>query len=226
MSTTEQSSTLTLEQEIREFKAHFATQIPASAYEGIDADIKTQVESDATKHALGVRAHAPNFTLPDVSGKDVTLATLLAQGPVVLTFYRGEWCPYCNLQLNAYQRILPQIQALGATLVAVSPQTPDHSSSFVEKKELSFTVLTDAGNHVAREYGLVYKVSASLHNIYEQLGIILPEYNGDASWELPISATYILDQAGTIRTAFVDADFTHRLEPSAVLKGIQEAKSK
>ena len=226
MSTIEQSSTPTLEQEIREFKAHFATQIPVSAYQGIDADIKTQVESDSTKHALGLGAHAPNFTLPDASGKEVALASLLARGPVVLTFYRGEWCPYCNLQLNAYQHILPQIQELGATLVAISPQTPDHSSSFVEKKELSFTVLTDAENRIAREYGLVYTVSASLHKIYEQLGIILPEYNGDNSWELPISATYILDQTGTIRTAFVDADFTHRLEPSAVLKGIQEAKIK
>ena len=226
MSITEHSSTPTLEQEISEFKAHFVTQIPPSAAEGIDADIKRQVASDVTKHALQVGAHAPDFTLPDVLGKDVPLATLLAQGPVVLTFYRGEWCPYCNLQLNAYQRILPQIQELGATLVAVSPQTPDHSLSLIEKKELTFTVLTDAGNRIARKYGLVYKYSDSLHKVFDQLGINLAEYNGDDSWELPISATYILDQSGTIRTAFVDADFTHRLEPTAVLRGIQEANSK
>lgn len=226
MSITEYNSASTLEQEIREFKAQFVKQIPLNASEGIDADIKRQVASDVTAHALQVGTQAPDFTLPDVSGKDVSLATLLAQGPVVLTFYRGEWCPYCNLQLNAYQQTLPQIQALGATLVAVSPQTPDHSLSLVEEKELTFSVLTDNGNRVARKYGLVYEVSSSLHTIYQQLGIVLPEYNGDDSWELPISATYILDQAGTIRTAFVDADFTHRLEPSAVLKGIQEAKGK
>ncbi|GAC1299446.1 MAG: peroxiredoxin-like family protein [Ktedonobacteraceae bacterium] len=226
MSSTERSSTSTLKHEIRAFKAQFVKQIPPSASEGIDADINRQVASDITKHALQVGEHAPDFTLPDVLGKDVPLATFLAQGPVVLTFYRGEWCPYCNLQLSAYQRILPQIQELGATLVAVSPQTPDHSLSFVEKKGLTFSVLTDAGNRVARAYGLVYKLSDSLHNVYEQLGIILPEYNGDDSQELPISATYIFDQSGTIRTAFVDADFTHRLEPAAILEGIEEAKSK
>ncbi len=226
MSTPEYNSTATLEQEISEFKAHFVTQIPPSAAEGIDADIKRQVASDVTKHALQIGAHAPDFSLPDVLGRDVTLTTLLAQGPVVLTFYRGAWCPYCNLQLDAYQRILPQIKELEATLVAVSPQTPDHSLSLVEKKELTFSVLTDTGNRVARKYGLVYKLSDSLHKVYDQLGINLAEYNGDDALELPISATYVLDSSGTIRTAFVDADFTHRLEPSAVLKGIQEAKSK
>ena len=227
MSITQSDSNTTLEQEITVFKAQFEKQLPAGAAAGINADIKAQVASDVTKHALNLGAHAPNFTLPDVLGKEVTLTTLLAQGPVVLTFYRGEWCPYCNLQLHAYQQILPQIKELGATLVAVSPQTPDHSLSLIEKQELTFTVLTDAGNRVAREYGLVYKFSESLHKVFaEQLGLLLPDYNGDESWELPLSATYVLDQSGTIRTAFVDADFTHRLEPSAVLAGIQEAKSK
>lgn len=225
MSITENNASPTLEQEITEFKAQFVKQLPPGVPEGIDADVKANVESGITAHALRVGEHAPDFILPDVLGNPVSLSKLLAQGPVVLTFYRGEWCPYCNLQLHAYQQILPQIKELGVTLVAVSPQTPDHSLSLIEKQQLTFTVVTDNENHVARQYGLVYKLSQSLHDIYLQIGVNLPNYNGDQSWELPISATYILDQSATIRTAFVDADFTHRLEPSAVLKGIQEAKN-
>jgi peroxiredoxin len=145
--------------------------------------------------------------------------------PFVLTFYRGEWCPWCNLTLRAYQRILPQIRALGASLVAVSPQTPEHSLSTVEKKELTFTVLSDVGNIVARKYRLVFTLEQTIRTLYTTIGADLPSFNGDPSWELPMPATFLLAQDGTVRLAFVDEDFTHRLEPATLLAGLQAVGS-
>jgi peroxiredoxin len=139
----------------------------------------------------------------------------------VVTFYRGEWCPFCNLQLRAYQRILPQIQSLGATLVAISPQTPDHSLSTVEKKELTFTVLSDVGNRVARAYRIVFTLEESIRPLYTTIGSDLPSFNSDASWELPMPATFLVAQDGTVRLAFVAEDYTHRLEPADLLDGLR-----
>jgi peroxiredoxin len=139
----------------------------------------------------------------------------------VLTFYRGQWCPFCNLTLRAYQRILPQIRALGASLVAVSPQTPEHSLSTVEKKELTFTVLSDVGNSVARKYRLVFTLEQPFRTLYTSIGADLPSFNGDPSWELPMPATFLLAQDGTVRLAFVEEDFTHRLEPATLLAGLR-----
>jgi peroxiredoxin len=142
---------------------------------------------------------------------------LLKQGPVVLTFYRGDWCPYCNLQLRAYQAILPRIRELGANLVAISPQTPDNSLSTAEKKGLTFPVLSDGGNAVARRYGLVFSLSETLRTT----GANLPSFNGDDSWDLPMPGTFVIAPDGTVRLAFVDADWTRRLEPAAILDALQ-----
>jgi peroxiredoxin len=168
-----------------------------------------------------VEAHGP-FALPDALGRQVALSDLLERGPVVIAFYRGEWCPYCNLQLRAYQQVLPAIRARGASLVAISPQTPDHSLSMAEKNELGFPVLSDIGNAVARRFGLIFTIDASVRAAHEQVGANLPAYNGDDSWELPMAGMFIVDQSGTIRLAFVDPDFTRRLEPSAIIERLDE----
>ncbi len=137
-----------LQQQLDEVLAQARSQLPADLLKDLSSPIEQLIMSDAAKKALKEGAQAPNFTLPDALGNAVTLSHLLAQGPVVITFYRGEWCPYCNLELHAYQQALPQLRALGATLVAISPQTPDHSLSTVEKIELTFAVLSDVGNRV------------------------------------------------------------------------------
>ena len=171
--------------------------------------------------ALTVGDAAPTFSLPNASGETVALADVLASGPVILTFYRGGWCPYCNLELRAYQTLLPEIEAAGATLVAVSPQTPDASLTTQEKKDLTFTVLSDEGNAVARQFGLVHTLPADLVAAYDQFGLDVAGSNGDASGDLPLPATYVIDPDGTIRYAFVDADYTKRAEPSEVLASLQ-----
>ena len=149
---------------------------------------------------------------------------LLKQGSVVITFYRGEWCPYCNLELRAYQQALPQLQALGASLVAISPQTSDHSLSTTEKMELTFAVLSDVGNQVARQFGLVFTIDEAVRGAHKQVGADLPEFNGNDSWELPMAGTFLVDQSGVVRLAFVNPDFTRRLDPSVIIARLKELK--
>jgi peroxiredoxin len=182
------------------------------------------IASGIAQQALGVGAQAPDFALPDSFGNPVALAELRAAGPVVLTFYRGAWCPYCNLQLQAYQRILPQIQASGATLVAVSPQLPDHSLSLIEKHALGFPVLSDSGNQIARQYGLVFPLDAATQQRYRDTGTDLVALNGDDSWTLPMPGSFIIDRTGVIRLAFVQADYTQRLEPTTILAALAALK--
>lgn len=216
-------SKVSLAQQIAEFQGEFAKQAPAEAIGAIQNDITAMVRANLVAQALTSGANAPDFTLPDALGRPVTLSEHLRQGPVALVFYRGEWCPYCNLALHAYQGILPQINALGATLLAVSPQTPDHSLSLSEKHALAFPVLSDQGNRVARSYGLVFSVAPTLRPVLQGLGIDVPEHNGDPSWELPMPGVFIVGSDGVIKQASIEADFTKRLEPSALLAGLREA---
>ena len=211
----------TLEQQIHEFNAQLATQAPSQVVDQFRQHINILMASGVEKNALKVGEKAPSFTLPDALGRPVSLAGLLQQRPAVVTFYRGEWCPYCNLQLHAYQQALPQIKELGASLVALSPQTPDHSLSLSEKHELAFPVLSDQGNQVARQFGLVYSLEGQTRTLLKSLGSDIPAFNGDESWELPVPGTFIISQDGTIRLTYADADYTHRLEPSALLDGLR-----
>jgi peroxiredoxin len=210
---TKQATNTTLADQIAALNEELAGQAPAEMLATFGREIAALVRSGIATSSLHEGTLAPDFTLPNVDGQPVTLSALLRQGPVVLTFYRGEWCPYCNLQLRAYQAILPQIRELGVSLIAVSPQTPDNSLTTAEQKGLSFPVLSDAGNEVARRYGLVYSLSQTLRAVSPDL----PAYNGDDSWELPMPGTFAIAPDGTVRLAFVDADWTRRLEPAALL---------
>jgi peroxiredoxin len=215
-----------LQQQTDAFFALAKSQIPADLLQDLLSPVEQLIAAGAVERALKEGAQAPDFTLPDTLGNAVTLSHLLRQGPVVISFYRGAWCPYCNLELRAYQRVLPQLRELGASLVAISPQTPDHSLSLVEKQQLTFTVLSDVGNQVAREYGLVFTIEEAVRAAHRRIGANLPAFNGDGSWELPMAGTYLLDQSGTIRLAFVDPDFSRRLDPSVVIARIKELKGK
>jgi peroxiredoxin len=169
--------------------------------------------------ALQEGARAPNFRLLNAQGGSVELNALLRQGPVALLFYRGQWCPYCNLELRAYQKVLPQLQALGASLVAVSPQTPDNSLSTAQKNELSYPVLSDVGLHVSRAYGLAFDLSSELVDLYQRhWNNDLVKWNGEGcGWSLPIPATYLIGRDSRIVLAHVDPDYRERLDPEVVL---------
>lgn len=215
-----------LQEQIDRFDALGAPYVPEEMAKQVKSHIEHLVTSGAAELALKEGEQAPDFTLPDALGQPVTLSQLLTQGPVIIIFYRGQWCPYCNLELRAYQKALTQAQELGAALVAISPQTPDHSLSTMEKQGLAFAVLSDVGNQVARQFGLVFTLDEAARALYAQIGADLPAYNGDDTWELPMTGTFLVDQAGTVRLASVDPNFTHRLDPSVVIARLKELLNK
>jgi len=211
-----------LQQQIDEFIVEGASWLPADLLQDLLRPIWQLTNSGAAEQALKQGAQAPDFILPDARGNAVRLSHLLAQGPVVMTFYRGQWCPYCHLALRAYQQALPHMQARGASLVAISPQTPDHSRVLAEKLELTFALLSDMGNQVARQFGLVFTIDEAVRAAHKQVGANLPRFNGTDAWELPMAGTFLVDQLGTVRLAFVHADFTRRLDPSVVIAHLNE----
>ena len=169
---------------------------------------------------------APDFTLTNARGAQVTLSGLLARGPVVLAFYRGGWCPYCNLQLRAYQKALPDIRAAGGQLVAVSPELPDKSLGTVEKNALEFEVLSDQTGEAGRAYRLFFDLSGELRQLYAAGGNDLAKWNADGQWHLPLPATYVIGQDGLVRFAFVDAEYRNRAEPADVLAALRALQKK
>jgi peroxiredoxin len=217
------SSNKSLKERIDALTAGMST-LPPEVGATLAAELEKLVDSGIANRALGVGAVAPDFSLPNAQGGDWQLSTALARGPVVLSFYRGSWCPFCDLQLRAYQERLQEMRRLGGELVAVSPQTPDFAQTDVDTKQLTFPVLTDAHNAVARQYGLVFTLSDELKKLQEGFGNPIPKFNGDDSWELPMPGTFIIDGDGVIRLAYVDANYMRRLEPSAIVDALAELR--
>ncbi len=209
---------MSLEKSIREFNQEFMKQVPDEVATVMQCATQRLHDSGIEAKALKVGDKIPSFSLPNAYGKKVSSDLLLAKGPLVINFYRGEWCPYCNLELKAFQDVLSEINALGAELVAISPNLPDSSLSSIQKHSLKFEVLSDIGNRYARELGLVYTLDEQLQPIYKQFEIDIPAINGDDSYEIPMPATYVINSEGIVKMAFVDADYTKRLEPSDVIK--------
>jgi peroxiredoxin len=221
----EDLSTTTLQDSIDTFMKGVASHAPPEVLSGLGAEIKKLAESGIAGQALQVGARAPDFTLPNAHGELTTLPAFLAKGPAVVTFYRGGWCPFCDLQLRAYQSVLSAIHDLGAELIAISPQTTDYALSDVEKKQLTFPVLTDKGNRVAREFKLVFALSDALRTLQTHFGSVLPKFNGDESWELPMPGTFVLDRHGIVRFASVDPNWMVRVEPAVILEALCDARA-
>jgi len=211
-----------LRTQIERLSVEMKSKLPESASAVMTRALNELKASELDKTALKPGDKCPDFTLPNVHGLDVTLKHLLKHGPVVLVFYRGGWCPYCNLTLRALQQSLGEISEAGAQLVAVSPQKPDQSLSTVEKDQLSFEVLSDRHNNVAKSFGLVFKLSSDLISLYGELGIDLKMANGDEHNELPLAATYIVWTDGIIAHAFVDVDYKHRMEPNEIVAVVKK----
>jgi peroxiredoxin len=214
---------VTLKSDLEAVTQQVKEQAPAEVLAAMEAANVKLAATGLVSRALGKGQAMPEFELPDATGKIVRSRDLLAKGPLVISFYRGEWCPYCNLELKALQDRLDQITAKGATLVGISPQTPDHSLSVQQKHSLKFPVLSDANCAVARKFGLVFTLDESLRPIYTAFGINLKTNNGVDTWELPIPATYVVAKSGRIVEAFVDADYRNRLEPETVLEALNQA---
>lgn len=211
---------MTLRDELRARYDSAQRQASASDRETMRRNVEDVAASGLASRALGVGMRAPAFALPSATGDEVALTALLAEGPVVLTFYRGAWCPYCNLALRALQQHNEAIRSRGARLAAVSPQIPDESLSLIEKHDLDFDVLSDIGSETAQQYGIAFDLSAEMAALYEQRGVDLQRVNGGHARTLPLPATYVIDSHGIIRWAFVASDHTLRAEPADILTAL------
>lgn len=213
---------MSLKQELAEYRAGWFKRVPAERQAIMERHI-AQLRSGLAKMALKVGDRAPSIVLGNAKGETVDVGALLKKGPVIVAFYRGGWCPFCNLELRAFQRLLPDIEASGASLVAISPEKPDDSLSTAEKNALTFEVLSDVGQKVGRAFRLVYDFSDELKSAYNGFGLDIPAKNGTAGeWALPISATYIIGRDGVIVYANTDADYRDRADPSEILAALKQ----
>lgn len=219
---------MTLQAKLDAFKADFEAgkppyNVPPSVIATMHRATAELIASGAAAEARKAGDKAPVFTLDDPEGNAVSSAALLAKGPLVVSFYRGVWCPYCNMELQALQEALPAFQALGANLVAISPQTAVNSRKSVRQNALDFPILLDAHNDVAAAFGLRFALPDYLVELYQGLKNDLPSFNGDPSWTLPMPARYVIGQDGTILYAEVNPDYTRRPEPEDMLPALRRA---
>ncbi len=180
--------------------------------------------SDAAKNALNVGAKMPEFKLKDANGKTVESRDLLKQGNLVVVFYRGSWCPYCNLYLRSLQKNMAQIKAAGGNLVAISVENPDNSLTVSKKNELDFTVLSDTGLTVAKQFGIVYDFPKETDDAYKARGLDIAIHNEMNKPQLPLSATYVVNRKGEIVFAFLEPDYKKRAAPETIIETLSKIK--
>jgi peroxiredoxin len=208
---------------LAERKALIAQYVPQEVqaiHEQVIGELRDQGISG---HALAAGAKIPSFELKDHNGKAVSSVELLKRARLVICFFRGRWCPFCVGQLEAMNRVQPQIRNAGAELLAISPQTVQQSFFMADQHRLGFPLLSDTGNQVARQFGLVYRVPDYQEKIYRRVLINLPFTNGDESWELPVPAVYVVDRDGTVLLAAVNPDYKERPEPEEILEQLVRA---
>lgn len=181
------------------------------------------IASGQAGRAIKAGDRAPQFTLKDQDGNVVSSAELLAKGPLIVTFYRGVWCPYCNIELQAMNEALPEFQALGANVVAISPQTPVNSRKAVRTNALDFPVLSDVNGQTGADFGLRFALPDYLVDLYKNLKNDLPAFNNDPSWTLPMPARYVIGQDGVVLYSEINPDYTRRPDPSDMLPVLEKA---
>lgn len=199
--------------------------LPADKYAIMNNATLALVDTDFSKMALRTGDIVKDFTLSNAINKQITLSDILKDKMVVLTFYRGGWCPYCNMALQALQAVLPEIEANGASLVAISPELPNKSLSTIEKNELSFEVLSDIDNTVAKNFKLVFSMPKDLQALYkDEWNIRVDEHNGNEDYELPLAATYIINKNHEIVSHFVTERYTERAEPADIIAVLEKER--
>jgi peroxiredoxin len=222
---------MTLQAKLDAFKADFEAgkppySVPRSVIDTMHRATEELIASGAATRALKAGDTAPLFVLKDPDGKPVSAAELLGQGPLIISFYRGVWCPYCNMDLQALQEALPSFRELGASLVAISPQNPANSRKSVRTNGLGFPILSDPGNATAAAFGLRFTLPDYLIELYKSLKNDLPAFNGDTSWTLPMPGRFVIGQDRVIRYAEVNPDYTQRPEPGDMLPVLRHLVAK
>lgn len=222
---------MSLQDKLDAFKADFEAgkppySVPRSVIDTMHKATAELIASGAAQRARKAGDRAPDFILNDPDGKQVSSAELLQRGPMIISFYRGVWCPYCNMELQALQAALPELTATGASVVAISPQIAANSRKSVRQNGLDFPILSDPGNAVAAAFGLRFALPDDLVDLYASMRNDLPAFNGDDSWTLPMPARYVIAQDGTIVYAEVNPDYTLRPDPSELLPVLHQLASR
>lgn len=212
---------MSLTNQLAEFAANFRTSVPTNTLATVDRVTAELRASNILDGVIYPGDLVSDVSLPNAKGEQVSLSSLLSKGPVVISFYYGGWCPYCNLELRALQNALPEIHGQSASLVAISPELPEHSLNTVQKNELGFEVLSDVGNRIARKFGLVFSLPNELRDIYRGFGLDVESHNGDDSSELSVPATLIIAPDGRVSYVFADVDYTKRLDPADLLLALR-----
>jgi peroxiredoxin len=219
---------MSLQAKLDAFKADFEAgkppyNVPRSVIETMHRATAELIASDAASRAKKAGEVAPSFSLRDGDGNVVSLEELLKKGPVIVSFYRGVWCPYCNMELQALEAAKPLFDKYGASLVAISPQTAPNSRKSVRQNKLSFPILSDVKGKVGAAFGLRFELPDYLVELYKSLKNDLPAFNDDPSWTLPMPARYVIGQDGAILYSEVNPDYTHRPEPEDMIAVLQRA---
>ena len=212
----------TLTSQLADYQAAFKQRVAPEQVAMMEAATLNLRTSGIEASALGMGAPLVDIALTNAIGQSVQLKALHAGKTTVVIFYRGGWCPYCNLELRAWQSLLPDLQKLGAQLLAISPQLPDSSLSTAEISELAYPVLSDSALAAATAFGIAFTLPPELVDLYSKVGNDLPTINGNGQWVLPVPATFVLDESGKVIYRHVEADYRQRAEPSDGLSLLQE----
>lgn len=219
---------MSLQDKLDAFKADFKAgkppfNAPPEIHPIMERATAELIASGQAARAIKAGDRAPQFQLLDQEGNEVSSAELLAQGPLIVSFYRGVWCPYCNIELQALNEVLPKFKALGANVVAISPQTAVNSRKSVRTNQLGFPVLSDVKSETAAAFGLRFNLPDYLVDLYKMLKNDLPAFNDDPSWVLPMPARYVIGQDGVVLYSEVNPDYTHRPDPSEIFPVLEKA---
>jgi len=210
----------TLREELDERRLNMRRFVPKATQAVNDRAVEEFRTTGLAQQARKVGERAPEFTLPDVNGQPVSSAALLQNGPLVVTFLRGRWCPFCCATVEAWQERLPDVKARGAHLVAISPMTSKQADFMRDQHKLMFPIVSDSGNRVAGQFGIAYTVPEYQQELFKTVFVNLPFINGDESWTLPLPATFVISPQGIVTFAFADPDYTLRAEPGEVLASL------
>lgn len=212
---------MSLKAQIDAYNVQKDAKLPADVLALMNTTNEELIAQHIRDNAFQIGQKVKNFSLANHNGENIELADLLKKGPVIISFYRGGWCPYCNLELKALNDYLPQFKTQSAQLIAISPQLPDETLSTAQKNDLEFDVLSDVSNKVAEQFGLLFTLDERIQALYTQFGIDFEHYYGDKSFKLPLPATYVINQEGVITYAFLSEDYTLRAEPIDVMTALE-----
>ena len=213
---------MALDQRLAELNTQACKELPAQEIAVMQRASATLRKSGITEQCLQAGESAPEFTVKDQYGNTITLSTLLKNGPVVINFFRGFWCNYCQAELNAYQELLQALQNLNTSYLAISPNTPNDNQPHSLN---NYFQITDTNNDIAKKFSIVYEVEQSQKELFSQWGVDLAKLNHGDKWELPLPATYIISKYGCVDFKFVHSDYRKRLEPIKVLERLQELQN-